>query len=84
MRHEGELDHAAAPRDTGRTMDVSDTREDIGNVVCRTLKPAHTCTGVSVTDAPPEVVRVERYRVLRFPLGKPRIVHEVVVVMHEY
>jgi hypothetical protein len=52
-------------------------------VVFRILNPALTRTAVRVNDSPPAVVRVVRYNVRNFPLGKPRIVHDVVVVVHE-
>jgi hypothetical protein len=71
------------PRDTGATIEVNDTREDLFTVDLRNLKPALTRTAVRVTDSPPAVVRVERYNVRSFPFGTPRMVHEVVVVVHE-
>jgi hypothetical protein len=67
----------------GATIEVNDTREDLFTVDFRNLKPARTRTAVRVTDSPPAVVRVERYNVRSLPFGKPRMVHEVVVVVQE-
>jgi hypothetical protein len=83
MRHEGEVCHVTLPAETGTIREFNGTRDAFFTLVVRTLNPAHTRTCVEVSDCPPAVVRAERYNVRSFPLGKPRIVHDVAVVVQE-